>query len=423
MANEHAGRMQAFESARSAHRAALTKIESTGTPNQQADELFLNKGVYGDIRPPELSLLVDGLSRSLPSQVHTAQFNARKVDEAFYDNPVLALFASPDLGYIVNIVVSLLALLFVFDAICGEKERGTLKIALANSVPRDLVILGKWIGGYVSLAAPFIAALLTGVAYVHLTGALVIDGDVLGRLLWLFVVSLVYVSLFFTLGLMISTLTHRASTALIVSLFVWICWILVIPNLAPVIARIAYPVPSPEKIAAEKLAIDQETDLRVQRISQSRLSYGREARRLQEEMRQEGERRKDKLDRFYRDAFRDQTEASKTLSRISPAASYRYATTELAGTGTHLFDGFKQAYERFESDFEEYADGVNSQRGDQGQLPAGWYQPDQVPGFEMTRDRVDDAWNRIAIDLLLLGMFNVLFFISAYMFFLRYDVT
>ena len=422
MTTEHAARSQAYEASRSAHRAALGKVETAGQPNQQFDELFLNQGVYGDIRPPELSVFVDGLSGDLPSQVHTALFNARRVDEDFYENPVLSLFASPDLGYIVNIVVSLLALLFVFDAICGEKERGTLKITLSNSVPRDLLILGKWIGGYVSLAAPFVVALLAGVAYVHLTGSVQLEDAVLHRVIWIILISLLYVSLFFTLGLMISTLTHRASTALIVSLFVWICWILVIPNLAPVIARIAYPVPSPEKIAAEKLAIDQETELRMRRISQSRLSYGREAQRMQEEIQEEGERRKDKLDNYYQEEFRGQTDASKTLSRLSPAASFRYATTELAGTGVHHFAGFKQAYDRFENDFEEYADEVNEQRTD-GQLPEGWFQPDQVPTFEITSDRLDDAWNRISIDLLLLGVYNLVFFMGSYLFFLRYDVT
>ena len=95
----------------------------------------------------------------VPTQVHTAQFNARTIDEQRYRNPVLALFDSPDLGYVVNIVVSLLALMFVFDAICGEKERGTLKIVLANAVPRDSIILGKWIGGFVSLTAPFLVSL------------------------------------------------------------------------------------------------------------------------------------------------------------------------------------------------------------------------------------------------------------------------
>ena len=420
---QHRVRVSAYEASVSAHRAALAKIDKVGDPSQQWQELFLNAGIYGDVRPPDLAVFVDGVTRAVPAQVHTALFNARQVDDSSYDNPVLSLFSTPDLAYIVNIVASLLALLFVFDAICGEKERGTLKITLSNSVPRDTILLGKWVGGYLSLAVPFVVALLSGAAYVHLTGAIVVDGEAVSRLLWMLAVALLYVSLFFTLGLMISTLTHRASTALIVSLFVWICWILVIPNLAPVVARILYPVPSPEKIAAEKQAIDQETELKLQRISQTTLAYGREGQRLQEEIRNDGEGRKAKLDRFYQEEFHTQTEASKTLSRLSPAASFTYAVTELAGTGVSRFAAFRQAHERFGHDFGEFAEDIGNRRGDDGRMPAGWFQAGAVPAFQMVRTRLADAWSRISVDLLLLGVYNLLFFMGAYVFFLRYDVT
>ncbi len=422
MTAEHAVRMQSYEASRSAHRDALSKIGAMAEASQRLDELLFTQGVYGDIRPPELAVFVDGLSGDLPTQVHTAVFNARRVDDSFYENPVTTLFTSPDIGYIINIVVSLLALLFVFDAICGEKERGTLKITLSNAVPRDLLILGKWLGGFVSLAAPFVVALLSGVAYVHLTGALVISDEILQRLLWMLLTSLLYVSLFFTLGLMISTLTHRASTSLIISLFVWICWILVIPNLAPVISRIVYPVPSPEKIAAESVAIEQETELRLQRVSQSTLSYGREGQKLADDIRQEGERRQAKLERYYQEEFRTQTEASMTMSRLSPAASYRYATTELSGTGVHLFAGFRKGYDRFRDDFGKYSEDLIERR-QEGRLGDDWFQKDEVPAFEITRDRLNDVLDRISFDLLLLAVYNLLFFMGSYLFFLRYDVT
>ena len=54
---------------------------------------------------------------------------------------------------------------------------------------------------------------------------------------------------------MISTLAHRTSTALLISLLVWICWILVVPNMAPVVARLVAPVPGRQVIDAEKQAL------------------------------------------------------------------------------------------------------------------------------------------------------------------------
>ncbi|MFC1526240.1 ABC transporter permease subunit [Candidatus Latescibacterota bacterium] len=416
-------RLNSYEASLSAHRSVLDQVKQAQGANEQFDELFVNKGIHADIRPQRLSIFVDGLEPAMPSQVHTALFNPRSVDEDLYKNPLLALFTSPDYGYIVNIVVSLLALLFVFDAICGEKERGTLKITLSNSVPRDLIVLSKWIGGYLSLAAPFLVAVLAGMAYVQLSGDVVFAGEDMSRIGWIIGISLLYISLFFTLGLMISALTHRSATSLIVSLFVWICWILVIPNLAPVMARIGYAVPSVEKITAEKMAVDQETELRLERVSQTTLSYGRAGQQMVEEIRAEGEARKDKLDRFYQDEFRTQIGVSQTLSRLSPAASFRYATTEMAQTGISHYQEFKKSHRRFEDDFEEYAQQVNDRRGNDGELPADWYNSDEVPGWRLLAARLSDTIDAATVDVGLLVMYNVLFFMGTYMAFLRYDVT
>jgi hypothetical protein len=57
-----------------------------------------------------------------------------------------------DLMFIVKIVLSLFAILFTYDTIVGEKEKGTLKLALSNDVPRDRLILGKAIGGGMPLS-------------------------------------------------------------------------------------------------------------------------------------------------------------------------------------------------------------------------------------------------------------------------------
>ena len=429
LTSDYQRRQQGYQSSRTAHRDALNKIESLEDNRKQVEELIYNQGVYTELQPQPLSIFVRGLEDDLPSQIHisrnlyTSRFGVRKIDEDFYQNPFFSLFTTPDYGYIVNIVASLLALLFVFDAICGEKERGTLKIKLSNAVPRDLVILSKWIGGYLCLIVPFLVSLLAGVTYVYLTGAVRLGGESLDRLLWLVAISLLYISVFFTLGLLISTLTHRSSTALIVSLFVWICSILVIPNLAPVIGRLVAPVPTLQKILAEKEAVDRETSLRLQRISRTMLEYGNEAERARERIEKEGETRKKKLDAFFQSELRRQIDISKTLSRISPSASFRYAATELAETGTGLFSRFNIGYKRFQERFEEYAEDIDD-RLDDDQLGNDWLQVDELPGLEMSPSRIEDVIDSmITVDLLLMVIFNVIFFMAAYVFFLRYDVT
>ena len=59
-----------------------------------------------------------------------------------------------------SVLLSLLAVVLGFDGICGERERGTLKQLLTNPIPRAHVVLGKLVGGVISLCVPLTSFLL-----------------------------------------------------------------------------------------------------------------------------------------------------------------------------------------------------------------------------------------------------------------------
>ncbi|NOR52898.1 MAG: ABC transporter permease subunit, partial [Candidatus Aminicenantes bacterium] len=114
-------------------------------------------------RPQVLSTVVSGVQEAV-GRVATVNiaYDPSLVDSKYSSNPVFAVFGALDLTFIVKIVLSLFAILFTYDAIVGEKERGTLKLALSNRVPRDILILGKAIGGFISLLIPLIIPLVLG---------------------------------------------------------------------------------------------------------------------------------------------------------------------------------------------------------------------------------------------------------------------
>ena len=57
------------------------------------------------------------------------------------------------------------------------------------------------------------------------------------------------------------------------------------------------------------------------------------------------------------------------------------------------------------------------------ELPADWYNADEVPTWRLIAARLSDTVESAQIDLLLLVMYNVVFFMGTYVAFLRYDVT
>ena len=419
MTNDYQARFQTSTTAINAERdriGAIDDLEDAGEQFQQ----WQRSSLVGVRQPQLLSIFAKGLDRVLPSQTQTRSWFASDADR-LSKNLLLEIFQTPDFAYVVHLVISLLVLLFVFDAVSGEKERGSLKLLLSNSVPRDTILIGKWIGGYLSIALPFAVATLAGLTYAYGNGAFELQGEGLTRFVAIFLVSLLYISAFFTLGLMISALTHRSSTALLLSLLVWICWILVVPNLAPVVARLVSPVPSRLVIDAEIKAMNAKQQLLVEsQRSRGNLSSW-------ETFAEDVERQTEILEEFYREKLNSQISITQNLARLSPSASYLFATTRLAGTGATLAEHFDKAERRFRKDAEDFnrkaREGVEWGRQGPVVKDPDWLNIESVPRFEMFEERLADSVDAAMMDILLLIIYNVVFLMASYLFFLRYDVT
>ena len=123
-----------------------------------------------------------------------------------------------------------------------------------------------------------------------------------------------------------------------------------------------------------------------------------------------------------------QISLSQNLARLSPSASYLFAVTRLSGTGPSLFAHFSAAVERFQEGHRElemraYRDGSITFTREGPQVPGGWFDADAVPRLQVFREGATEAFDAALFDILLLTVFNVLFFMLSYVFFLRYDVT
>jgi ABC-type transport system involved in multi-copper enzyme maturation permease subunit len=152
--------------------------------------------------------------------------------------------------------MSLLAILFSYDAIAGERQNGTLRLVIANSISRTKVLLGKFIGGTISLIIPFILALLVGVLYISINPAIQWDGSAWAELALLTAASITFITLFYLLGLMVSSFSRHSFTSILNCLFLWILLILVIPNICPYISAQLYRVPSIKEIERKEGEIE-----------------------------------------------------------------------------------------------------------------------------------------------------------------------
>ncbi len=142
----------------------------------------------------------------------------------------LSFFYSFDFPGITQIFVSLLALLFSFDLISGEKQKATLKLVLSNPIQRTKLLIGKYIGALLVLALVIVASFL--VAYsIYLTRAPVpLAPDTWISLALILLTTILYGAVFIAIGLLISALTQKVPSSLIVCLIVWVFLVLVLPS-------------------------------------------------------------------------------------------------------------------------------------------------------------------------------------------------
>jgi hypothetical protein len=185
------------------------------------------------LRPPEpLAVFDPGVMEGLGGEVKIHLFAVPTAADAQGGQGTDGMGAFQGLGLtaVVRGLLGLLALLLTFDAFVGERQRGTLRLILANPVPRGLILAGKWAGGMTTLALPLLGAwLLT-------TGMMVFAGGMAPAMAWnprslaLGVLYLLYLGVMLLLGLTISLHARSAATALGLCLLLWLVAVFLLPH-------------------------------------------------------------------------------------------------------------------------------------------------------------------------------------------------
>jgi ABC-type transport system involved in multi-copper enzyme maturation permease subunit len=288
-------------------------------------------------------------------------------------------------------------MLFAFDIVSGEKETGTLRQSLSNDLKRPILIIAKWIGGFTSFILPFFIAVLLGTIFVTLSPNVDMNPDNWLKLGLFLLSSVIYLAVFFSLGLLISCLTHQSSSSLVISLFVWAILVFLIPNLGNILARQFVRIPTVQQLELKREQIQIRRELEVHR-PQTTIHEKMEAhKRFDSE--------NEMLAEDYRNRFNRLATESQNITRISPAAAFTFMATDLMGTGMSEERKLKRAVL-------EYMDIAGDWDDKKGDKPALSYQ----------RSSVKEALGQGGLgNCLILILFNILFFTGAYVAFLRYD--
>ncbi len=149
-----------------------------------------------------------------------------------FSNPFRYLLADIDLVSVFQILFSLLALVFAYDAIAGDRENGTLRLILVNPVGRGLIVMSKYLGAMLCLTLPLLMSFLLTLLLQLQSNAIHYGADGFLRIGGIFLTTVIYTSTFYLIGLFISSVIHRPATSLIVSMFIWVTLTLLYPNVS-----------------------------------------------------------------------------------------------------------------------------------------------------------------------------------------------
>jgi len=380
---------------------------------------------------------------------------------AFDNDPLPVMFPLIDLTFIAAILLSLAGLILSYDAVSGEREDGTLKLMLANGLPRFKIVAAKIVGGAATLLIPFLVSLSAGLILIMTHPRIAWRSADWGALAMILAGIIVYVFLFYGLGVLISAHHASGSSSIMTSLFAWVLLILIIPNLSPYVASLLQPAPSRIKISREVFRITQdERDDLGRTLAQERTArvlkeYPQLAPllRMPEKEIPTAVKKDPQVEQAYRvwqketsaawdeanavqqakakvledDLDRKekaQTELSVVLSMASPLASFTYLATDLSNTGIRDLSHFNSLREGWSRAFWDYADRRMSELKRKDPTFDAWNTPVDVrdrPRFQYHEEalgtRIRGVWKPF---VLLAGMALAVFFAGT-LSFNRYD--
>ena len=459
------------------------RLISYNTAVQQHAQQLSRPGTYsymeGEIlvdRPPNpLSIFNAGLDRRLGNSIyvwHTLVPTLWDTKSHSSDNPFLNLFSSVDLVLIFQVILSLLALLFAHDAIAGEREAGTLRLTMANPVSRPIILFAKYTSAMACLILPAVMSLLLVLILFSVSGSILLSGDDWLRIGGILLTTIIYLSAFYLMGLLISVTTRRTATALMVSIVIWSTLVLIYPSLSVFAVNRFWQTPSQLEAAYGEIEQIWES------FERERMDFLRndeiEGEDLNSKIRRSGSwgtphtadpttlryskaetyllrikpdaepliphvkayfqfsepRRIRAAERTWRvrqktlDAVHvHKANLARNLMRFSPAAMYDMATEAWAGTDFYSIEGFIIAVQQYRQTLIDYfydKAAFSSRKWftmDQGEVD-----PSNFPQFSYHRTAVATSIKHVSGDIACLLLINLVLFMTTVLLFVRQEV-
>ena len=318
-------------------------------------ELFISEAYEGNI--PQ-GFLYEAYNYSLELLSLKEEISGAQHDRSITKRENLAdvLTYSPDLAFIVQVLLSFFALILTFGAVTAEKEKGTLGLIYSNPAKRAYFVVAKYLSALFTVGISLFIGLILSLILLNVLSAVPFSSSLISGFSLFFLVSIIYLSVFILLGILCSVLSHRSKNSLVLCLLIWVFLVIVFPKSTGMLLTLKrFDVPTEEEIAQLAQKASNETEDRLEKQlppDWSRTNF--EKYRLSEALLKlefEADKSKqDTLDHYLRKKL-SAVEAARRVNFLSPASLFEYSSSSVSGTGLFHFENLWTGIRRYEDDF------------------------------------------------------------------------
>jgi ABC-type transport system involved in multi-copper enzyme maturation permease subunit len=395
-------------------------------------------------KPKTLMFCTRGFEQSLPDSVGFNVFTSELPQTVGQSNFVLPHCSDIDWVFIISMILSLAALVFTYDSICGEREQGTLRFMLVGAIPRHKVLLGKYCAAMGTLAIPLCIGLLINLIIVVSSKGVVVSPGEWSKILTLVFLSFLYLSVFVLLGLFVSCRTAHPTKGMVILLLVWVALGILVPSFG----RIVSDVSSPSLTHGE---FQRKLDEAESQVREKSNEFGPKALYVRPDLKdpQNNPPARARLraaltnarnhvieDHHHRMLAQVSFGWNLACACVSPVVVYQRACEAIAGTGISHCVNLRRQIRQYREDLFQYIRDEDSKDPNSVHLvfdemfcAEHWktisHEPvdfNTVPKFVERDLPLGASLKAASWGIGLLTVFNLLFFAACFVSFLRYDV-
>ena len=348
-------------------------------------------------------------------------------------NPFLYLSSDLNWVFILSILTSFSILLLSYDAVSGEREQQTLKLILSNSVPRGVLLFGKYLSIIISSALIVLPGLLISLIILLLSGILNMNAIQVFEIIAFLAAGILFIAAISALGLFCSVVSGSANISLLLCLTLWSVFHIFSPELAVFSAENLFKIKDSETINAEiqsvKNAINRAAPAGSWSMDGRNPFYPKHELRAKNQTNLMNAEKKIK-DEWYNSQFR-QYEKANLLTYISPISLFSMVNESLIASGYPRFRKNWEDMHVYQNQFLAWFKAVDAK----DPKSPHWYNPfdpcstsaekikfEEIPQYTEKLMTIPQRLTSALTGILLLAFYSVLLFGMTVVLFNRYDV-